>query len=28
MTEDREHKPLEMIRDNFTKCAVITDYML
>lgn len=27
-TEDREYKPLEMIRDNFTKYVVTTDYLL
>ncbi|MDD3415931.1 MAG: ATP-binding protein [Lachnospiraceae bacterium] len=27
-TEDREYKPLEMIRDNFGKYVVTTDYLL
>lgn len=27
-TEDREYRPLEMIRDNFTKYVVTTDYLL
>ena len=27
-TEDREYRPLEMIRDNFAKYVVTTDYLL
>jgi hypothetical protein len=27
-TEDREYKPLEMIRDNYSKYVVTTDYLL
>ena len=27
-TEDREYKPLEMIRDNYTKYVATTDYLL
>ena len=27
-TEDREYKPLEMIRDNYMKYVVTTDYLL
>ena len=27
-TEDREYKPLEMIKDNYTKYVATTDYLL
>ena len=27
-TEDREYRPLEMIRDNFAKYVMTTDYLL
>ena len=27
-TEDREYRPLEMIRDNYPKYVVTTDYLL
>lgn len=27
-TEDREYKPLEMIKDNYPKYVVTTDYFL
>ena len=27
-TEDREYRPLEMIRDNYPKYVITTDYLL